>query len=45
MQIADSITVDELWSMQERMSEPLVKGVVDVARRLIREIVAEKVHG
>ena len=35
MRIADRITLTELRAMGEKMSEPLVKGVVDVARRLL----------
>jgi len=33
--LAERISIDELRSMQKRMSEPLVKGVVDVERRLL----------
>ena len=35
MTLAERISIDELRSMQKRMSEPLVKGVVDVERRLL----------
>ena len=35
MKIVEKITLDELRVMQENMSEPLVKCVVDVARRLL----------
>ena len=35
MKIAENITIEELKAMSERMSEPLVKGVVDVVRRLL----------
>ena len=35
MKIVDKITLDELRVMQGNMSEPLVKCVVDVARRLL----------
>lgn len=35
MKIVERITVEELSVMSENMSEPLVKGVVDIARRLL----------
>ena len=35
MKIAEKITVAELSAMSEKMSEPLVKGVVDVVRRIL----------
>jgi hypothetical protein len=35
MKIADSITINELHEMSQKMSEPLVKAVVDVTRRLL----------
>jgi len=35
MKIVDRITVDELHTMSHMMSEPLVKGVVDVSHRLL----------
>ena len=35
MKIVEKITVEELNVMSKHMSEPLVKGVVDVARRLL----------
>ena len=35
MKIVEKITVKELAAMSENMSEPLVKGVVDVARRML----------
>jgi hypothetical protein len=35
MQIADKITIDELSAMSSKMSEPLVKAVVDIERRLL----------
>ena len=35
MKIVEKITVEELSTMSEMMSEPLVKGVVDVARRVL----------
>jgi hypothetical protein len=35
MRIVEKITVDELHIMSEKMSEPFVKGVVDVTQRLL----------
>jgi len=35
MKIADKITVSDLCDMSKKMSEPLIKCVVDVARRLL----------
>ena len=35
MKIVEKITVEDLAAMSENMSEPLVKGVVDVARRML----------
>ena len=35
MKIAEKITVEELRIMSEKMSEPLVKGVVDISHRLL----------
>ena len=35
MRLIDKITVSELQAMSEKMSEPLVKGVVDVNERLL----------
>ena len=35
MKLVDKITVEELSIMSENMAEPLVKGVVDAARRLL----------
>ena len=35
MILVETITVDELRAMAERMFEPLVKGVVDVAERVL----------
>jgi hypothetical protein len=35
MKIVEKVTIAELLTMSERMSEPLVKGVVDVVRRLL----------
>jgi len=35
MRIVEKISVSELFLMSEKMSEPLVKGVVDVMRRLL----------
>jgi len=35
MRIIEKITVEELNVMSEKMSDPLVKGVVDVARRIL----------
>ena len=35
MKIVDKITVEELYAMGEKMSEPLVKGVIDVTKRLL----------
>ena len=35
MQIVEKITVDELCAMYKKMSEPLVKGVVDIVRHLL----------
>ena len=35
MMLVDKITVDELRAMSEYMSEPLVKGVVDITKRLL----------
>ena len=35
MKIVEKITVEELSAMSEKISEPLVKGVVDVARRML----------
>jgi hypothetical protein len=35
MKIVEKISVEELKVMSEKMSEPLVKGVVDVARRAL----------
>jgi hypothetical protein len=33
--IIDKITIDELRAMSAKMSEPLVKGVVDITRRFL----------
>jgi len=35
MKTVEKITIDELKEMSEKMSEPLVKGVVDVAQRIL----------
>ena len=35
MQLVDRISVGELQAMSEKMSEPLVKGVVDINDRLL----------
>jgi hypothetical protein len=35
MQLVDKIAVSELQTMSEKMSEPLVKGVVDTNKRLL----------
>ena len=35
MKIVEKITISELSAMAERMSEPLVKGVIDVVMRLL----------
>ena len=35
MKVVERISVGELHTMSERMSEPLVKGVVDIARRVL----------
>jgi len=35
MQSVDKLPVSELQKMSEKMSEPLVKGVVDVSRQLL----------
>jgi len=35
MRTIDKITVNELLAMSEKMSEPLVKAVVDIKRRLL----------
>jgi hypothetical protein len=35
MQVVEQIGVDELTAMSEKMSEPLVKAVVDVTRRVL----------
>jgi len=35
MQLVDRISVSELQAMSEKMSEPLVKGVVDINERLL----------
>ena len=35
MQLVDRISVSELQAMSEKMSEPLVKGVVDIYDRLL----------
>ena len=35
MKIAEKISIKELISMSEKMSEPLVKGVVDIAQRVL----------
>ena len=35
MQLVDSISVSELRTMSDKMSEPLVKGVVDINDRLL----------
>jgi len=35
MQLVDRISVSELQAMSEKMSEPLVKGVVDINDRLL----------
>jgi hypothetical protein len=35
MTIVEKITVDELIEMSKNMSEPLVKGVVDITQRLL----------
>jgi len=35
MQLVDKISVSELHTMSEKMSEPLVKGVVDVYHKLL----------
>jgi hypothetical protein len=35
MKVVEKITVDELRTMSEKMSEPLVKSVVDVKQRLL----------
>jgi len=35
MQLVDRISVSELQAMSEKMSEPLVKGVVDITERLL----------
>ena len=35
MTLVDKITIDELCAMSEKMSEPLVKGVVDIERRML----------
>ena len=35
MEIAEKITVEELHVMSKKMLEPLVKGVVDISRRLL----------
>ena len=35
MKIVEKISVKELSAMSEKMSEPLVKGVVDIARRVL----------
>jgi len=35
MRIVEKITVSELHTLSEKMSEPLVKGVVDIAQRVL----------
>ena len=35
MVVVEKITLEELRPMAEKMSEPLIKGVVDVARRVL----------
>ena len=35
MKLVENITIKELKVMSERMSEPLVKGVIDVVRRVL----------
>ena len=35
MRTVEKITIDELLTMSEKMSEPLVKGVIDVSRHLL----------
>ena len=35
MIIAEKISVDELRVMSDKMSEPLVKGVIDISQRLL----------
>jgi hypothetical protein len=35
MRIVEKITVEDLYAMSEKMSEPLVKGVVDIMKRLL----------
>jgi len=35
MRKVEKITVSELYEMSEKMSEPMVKGVVDIANRLL----------
>ena len=35
MQTVEKITVNELYAMSEKMSEPLVKGVVDIVQRVL----------
>jgi hypothetical protein len=35
MKIVEKITIEELGVMSEKMSEPIVKGVVDIARRAL----------
>ena len=35
MKVVEKITVEELFAMSEKMSDPLVKGVVDIARRVL----------
>ena len=35
MKIVEKITVDELSVMSEKMSEPLVKGVIDIAQHVL----------
>jgi len=35
MRIIERVTTEELAVMSEKMSEPLVKGVVDVAKRIL----------
>lgn len=35
MEIVEAISVDELVEMSSKMSEPLVKGVVDISQRIL----------
>jgi len=35
MELINKISVSELYTMSEKMSEPLVKGVVDVGQKLL----------